>query len=154
MNTVREYRFPLIIAAGGLVAILLVWTILVAPQNSKLSTLKSQETQLQGQQSALQTKLTMLRAEGQRLSSSCADLEKITTQIPSVQTPTDLDAEESTFESQFNGLAGSSGVKLTHFSGFAPASASSTAATPAATSTGASSTGVTAVPTTLALTGN
>ncbi len=159
MNTVREYRMPLIIGAGALVAVLLLWAILVAPQNSKLSSLKSQETQLQSQQASLQAKLASLQAEGQRLSSSCADLQKITTQIPSVQAPTDVDAEESSFESQFNALAGSSGVALTQFSGFAPASAASTAstaATPATTSTPAAgaATAVTPVPTTLSVTGN
>jgi Tfp pilus assembly protein PilO len=159
MNTVREYRMPLIIAAGALVAILLLWSILVAPQNSKLSSLQTQQTQLEGQQTGLQAKLASLQAEGQRLSSSCADLQKITTQIPSVQTPTDIDAEESSFESQFNALAGSSGVALTQFSGFVPATGAAAATTaPAATaagaSTAASSSAVTAVPTTLAVTGN
>ncbi len=158
MNTVREYRMPLIIGAGALVAVLLLWTILVAPQNSKLSSLKAQETQLQSQQVALQAKLASLQTESQRLSSSCADLQKITTQIPSVQTPTDVDAEESSFESQFNGLAGSSGVTLTQFSGFAPATGTATSAAPAASAAGASTGGLTAgvtpVPTTLAVTGN
>ena len=32
-----------------------------------------------------------------------------------MQTPTDVDAEESSFESQFNSLAGSSGVSLAQF---------------------------------------
>ncbi len=157
MNIVREYRMPLIIGAGALVAVLLLWTILVAPQNSNLSSLKTQETQLQGQQVALQAKLASLQAEGQRLSSSCADLQKITTQIPSVQTPTDVDAEESSFESQFNALAGSSGVTLTQFSGFAPATGTATSAAPATSAAGAptagGTAGVTAVPTTLAVTG-
>jgi len=154
MNTVREYRMPLMIGAGALVAILLLWAILVAPQNSKLSGLRAQETQLQTQQAGLQTKLASLQAEGQRLSSSCADLEKITTQIPSVETPTDVDAEESSFETQFNALAGSSGVGLTQFSGFAPATATAASAAPATPAAGASTAGVTAVPTTLSVTGN
>lgn len=157
MNTVREYRMPLIIGAGALVAILLLWSILVAPQDSKLSSLRTQETQLQGQQTGLQAKLASLQEEGKTLSSNCTDLQKITTQIPSVQTPTDVDAEESSFESQFNALAGSSGVALTQFSGFAPATASATAATAATSTTPAAGTtpaGVTAVPTTLAVTGD
>jgi Tfp pilus assembly protein PilO len=95
MNTVREYRMPLIVAAGGLVAALLLWAILVSPQSSKLSSLKNQESTLQQQQSALQVKLASLKSEKQSLTKSCADLEKIATQIPSVQSPTDIDAEES-----------------------------------------------------------
>ena len=64
-----------------------------------------QETQLQGQQTALEAKLASFKSEKQNLTKSCADLQKIATQIPSVESPTDIDAEESSFESQFNGLA-------------------------------------------------
>jgi Tfp pilus assembly protein PilO len=153
MNTVREYRMPLLVGAGGLVVAVLLWAILVSPQNSKLSSLQAQQTQLQTQQTALQTKLDALKSEKQQLSGRCADLQKIATQIPTVQSPTDIAAEESTFESQFNGLASTSGVNLVQFSGFVPATtATSTpaAATPAVGTTGA----VTAVPTTLSVTGN
>jgi Tfp pilus assembly protein PilO len=140
------------IGAGALVVALLVWTILVAPQNSKLASLQTQETTLQSQESGLQVKLASLKTEQQKLSSSCADLQKITTQIPSVQTPTDVDAEESSFESQFNALTASSGVALTQFSGFAPAT---TTAGAASTPTAASSKGgVVSVPTTLSVTGS
>ena len=150
MNEVREYRVPLLMAAGTLVAALLIWAVLISPQNSKLSSLQAQATTLQNQQTTLETKLASLKTEQQRLSSSCADLQKIATQIPSVQSPTDVDAEESSFENQFNGLVAGSGVTLTQFSGFAPATTAQ--ATPA---TGASTTpaGVVAVPTTLAVTG-
>ncbi len=153
MNAAREYRVPLLIGAGTLVAVLLLWVALISPQNSKLANLQTQQTELQGQESALQAKLASLRTEQQKLSTSCADLQKITTQIPSVQTPTDIDAEESSFEGQFNGLTSSSGVTLTQFSGFAPAT--STANTPSGSATRTPTTGgVTAVPTTLAVTGN
>ena len=154
MNTVREYRMPLIIGAGALVAALLLWMILVAPQNSKLAGLQKQETQLQTQQTTLQAKLASLQSESQKLSGNCADLEKIDTQIPSVQNPTDIDAEESTFESQFNALAASSGVTLAQFSGFAAATATSAAApTTTPGSASAATPGVTPVPTTLTVTG-
>ena len=152
MNTVREYRMPLMIGAGALVVALLLYAILVSPQSSKLTSLQAQETQLQTQQTALQAKLAALKAEKQNLTKSCADLEKIATQIPSVESPTDVDAEESSFESQFNGLAETSGVTLTQFSGFAPAS--TTSATPATTTARNLPAGVVAVPTTLAVTGN
>jgi Tfp pilus assembly protein PilO len=154
MNTVREYRMPLLIAAGALVVALLLWVILISPQNSKLASLQTKETTLQTQQVALQAKLASLKSEKQKLSGSCADLQKIATQIPSVQNPTDLAAEESSFESQFNRLTGSSGVALTQFSGFAPAtSAAGTSATATPATSGATG-GVTAVPTTLAVTGD
>jgi Tfp pilus assembly protein PilO len=151
MSTVREYRVPLLIGAGTLVVALLLWVALVSPQNSKLSGLQAQQTQLQSQEAGLQAKLSSLKTEQRKLSTSCADLQKITTQIPSVQTPTDVDAEESSFESQFNALAASTGVALSQFSGFAPATTAATA--PAATAPTGTTPGVVAVPTTLAVTG-
>jgi Tfp pilus assembly protein PilO len=156
-DTVKEYRIPLMLGAGALVLALLIWALLVSPQNSKLSSLQTQETTLQTQATGLQTKLASLKTEQQKLSSSCADLQKITTQIPSVQSPTDIDAEESSFESQFNALTASSGVSLTQFSGFTPASATSTTPTTTATTapgTAATVSGVVPVPTTLTVTGN
>ena len=152
MNEVREYRIPLLMGAATLVVALLVWAVLISPQNSKLSSLQTKETTLQGQQTALEAKLASLKSEQQKLSSSCADLQKIATQIPSVQSPTDVDAEESSFENQFNGLVAGSGVALTQFSGFAPATTAQTA--PASGSTSSTPSGVVAVPTTLAVTGN
>jgi Tfp pilus assembly protein PilO len=160
MNVVREYQRPLIIAGVALVVLLLIWAVLVSPQNSKLSSLQSQETQLQGKQAQLNARLTALRTEKQNLASSCADLQKIATEIPTVQSPTDIDAEESSFESQFNDLAASSGVNLAQFSGFTPATTAAgtpVATTPASGSGSGSSTaaaGVTAVPTTLTVSGN
>ncbi len=164
-DTVKEYRIPLLIAAGALVVALLIWAVLVSPQNAKLSSLQTQETNLQTQATGLQAKLASLKTEQQKLSSSCADLQKIATQIPSVQSPTDVDAEESSFESQFNALTASSGVTLTQFSGFTPAAGTATGTTPTtaapATTTGTGGTagatgtsGVVPVPTTLAVTGN
>jgi Tfp pilus assembly protein PilO len=159
MNTVREYRMPLLIAGAAAVVAIILWVALIAPQNSKLSSLQDQSATLQTQEAALQGKLTALQSEGQKLSSNCTDLQKISTQIPSVQSPTDIDAEESSFESQFNALAGSSGVTLSQFSGFAPANTTGTAATGSSSSsasTGASTStaGVTAVPTTITVQGN
>jgi Tfp pilus assembly protein PilO len=157
VNTVREYRMPLMMGVGALVVALLLWALLISPQNSKLAGLQTKQTQLQSQQTQLQSKLSALQGEKQNLTGSCADLEKIATQIPSVQNPTDIDAEESTFENQFNALAGSSGVTLAQFSGFAPASLTATSGTPAsttATTVPGSSPDVTAVPTTLTVTGN
>jgi len=154
-TTVKEYRTPLLIGVGALVAVLILWIALVSPQNKKLSSLQTQETQLQTQAAGLQSKLASLKTEQQQLSGNCVDLQKIATQIPSVQSPTDIDAEESSFEEQFNGLTASSGVALTQFSGFAPAT--STTAAPAATAsaaTASATSGVVPVPTTLAVTGN
>jgi len=150
MNQLRQYRMPLFFAGGALVIALIMWVALIAPQNSKLASLQAQSVQLQTQESSIQARLAALQSEGKKLSTNCADLQKISTQIPSVQSPTDIDAQESSFESQFNNLASSSGVTLAQFSGFAPATAGA-AATPTATGSPA---GVTAVPTTLTVQGN
>ena len=48
---------------------LLLWAVLVSPQNSKLSSLQTQETTLQTQQTSLQAKLASLKTEQQKLSS-------------------------------------------------------------------------------------
>ncbi len=152
MNEVREYRVPLLMGAATLVVALLLWAVLISPQNSKLSSLQTKQTALQTQQTTLEAKLASLKSEQQKLSSSCADLQKIATQIPSVQSPTDVDAEESSFENQFNGLVAGSGVALTQFSGFAPATTAQT--TPSTSSTSTTPAGVVAVPTTLTITGN
>jgi Tfp pilus assembly protein PilO len=145
MNNIREYRMPLMIAGGALVVALILWVALVAPQNSKLSSLRDQSVTLQAQEASLQARLAALQSEGQKLSSNCADLQKISTQIPSVTTPNDINAEESSFESQLNILLGTSGVTLAQFSGFTPATTTGTPAT---------ASGVTAVPTTLTVQGN
>jgi Tfp pilus assembly protein PilO len=152
VSQIKEYRNPLLIAAVGFIVALLVWAVLVSPENSKLSSLQGQETQLETQATGLQAKLASLKTEQQKLSSSCADLQKIATQIPSVQSPTDIDAEESSFESQFNALTASSGVSLTQFSGFTPAT--STTATTTSSSASTSSGGVVPVPTTLTVKGD
>ena len=154
MNAVKQYRNPLIIAGGALIIALLLWVVLVSPQNSKLASLQAQSVTLQGQETAIQAKLAALQSEGQKLSSNCTDLQKISAQIPSVQTPTDINAEESSFESQFNDLAASSGVTLAQFSGFAPAGASAAAAQPTTAGSSTTPAGVTAVPTTITVQGD
>jgi Tfp pilus assembly protein PilO len=149
MNNLKEYRMPLFIAGGAMLVAIILWVALIAPQNTKLTTLQGQSVALQSQEASVQARLTSLRTEGKKLSSNCQDLRKISTQIPSVQSPTDIDAQESSFESQFNDLAASSGVTLGQFSGFTPAT---TTATPVAGAT--ITAGVTAVPTTLTVLGN
>jgi Tfp pilus assembly protein PilO len=148
MKSIREYRTPLMIAGGALVVALILWLALIAPQNSKLSSLQNQSVTLQTQEASLQARLAALQSEGQKLSSNCADLQKISTQIPSVTTPNDINAEESSFENQFNVLLGTTGVTLAQFSGFTPATATAGAASATTTA------GVTAVPTTLTIQGN
>jgi Tfp pilus assembly protein PilO len=145
MNTVQEYRNPLLIAGGALVVAIILYLAVIAPQGSKLSSLHAQETTLQTQQATLQAQLTTLQTEKQKLSANCADLEKITTQIPSVKTASDLAAEQSSFYGQLSSLVISSGTAI-------PAFAWGTTSTGG--TTGSSSTGVVPVPLTMQITGN
>ena len=43
-ESVKEYRIPLMIGAGALVVALLMWALLVAPQNSKLMPASPQDS--------------------------------------------------------------------------------------------------------------
>ncbi len=156
MNTAREYRMPLLVGAGGVGGS--THRLRRPGGASELEALEPAEPGDPAPDTAdrsCQAKLAALKTEKQNLTKSCADLVKIATQIPSVQSPTDVDAEESSFESQFNGLAETSGVTLTQFSGFAPDLTASAAAPPTTgTSTTASPSSVVAVPTTLTVTGD
>lgn len=148
MNTVQEYRRPLLVGVIALVAAVLVYALLIAPQSSKLSSLDNQATQLQSQETALQAKLTGLQQAKQKLPANCADLRKIATQIPSVKSPSDIAAEESSFETQMNALLAQTGTSIVSFSGFAPPTTATTPATgPAPTD------GVVPIPLTLTVTG-
>jgi len=147
----REYRNPILIGVGALVVAILIYALFISHQNSKLSSLQTQETQLQGQQTQLQSQLTALESEKQKLPTKCADLTKISTQIPSVQNAGDLAAEQSSFYNQLTALVGSSGTVIPTFSwGTAGTTGSSTAGstpTPAAS-------GVVPVPVTMTITGD
>ncbi len=154
VNAAREYRGPLLIGRRhpGRRALLL-WVALISPQNSKLTNLQSQQDAAADAADHVAGQAGVPTDRAAEAVDQLHRPEKITTQIPSVQNPTDIDAEESSFESQFNGLTASSGVTLTQFSGFAPAT--TTAGTPpSAATTTPSAGGVTAVPTTVAVTGN
>ncbi len=148
-DTLREYRNPLIIGVGALVVAILIYTLFISHQASKLSKLQTQETQLQGQQSQLQSQLTALQSEKQKLPLKCADLAKISTQIPTVQNAGDLAAEQASFYNQLTALVGTSGTAIPTFSW---GTAASGAAAPATTTPAVS--GVVPVPVTMTITGN
>jgi len=99
----------------GVVVAILLYALLIAPQSSKLSSLDAQKTQLSAQQQNLQAKLTGLQAEKQSLPTKCTSLQKISVQIPSVENPGDLAAEQSSFYNQLTALVGSSGTSIPSF---------------------------------------
>ena len=157
MNTVQEYRNPLLIAVGAIVIAIILYVAVIAPQGTKLNSLKAQETTLQAQQATLQAQLTTLQTEKHQLSAHCADLEKIATQIPSVASASDLAAEQSSFYDQLTALVSSSGTSIPAFSWTGSTATGTTATTPTTpgAATGASTTaGVTPVPVSMQITGN
>jgi Tfp pilus assembly protein PilO len=156
MNTIQEYRNPLLIAGAAVIVAILLYVLVISPQSSKLSTLQTQETTLQAQEVSLQTQLNTLQTEKQKVSANCTDLEKISTQIPSVQSPSDLAAEQSSFYDQLTALVGSSGTSIPTFSWGAvsgSAAAAPSTHTPASGAAGAASP-VVPVPVNMTVTGN
>lgn len=139
-DTVKEYRNPILIGVGALVVALLIYALFISHQTSKLSSLQARETQLQTQQAQLQAQLATLESEKQKLPSKCADLAKISTQIPTVQNAGDLAAEQSSFYNQLTALVGTSGTTIPTFAWGGTAAAAGT--------------GVVPVPVSMTITGN
>ncbi|MHB1711611.1 MAG: hypothetical protein ACYCV7_09435 [Acidimicrobiales bacterium] len=153
MNTVKEYQKPLLVGALGLVVAILLYAILISPQSAKLAALTAQQTQLQTQQTQLRAKLESLRIEKQQLPGKCAALRKISVQIPSVQNPGDLAAEQSSFYNQLTALVGSSGTSIPSFAWTGGSGATATTPAATATSTVKGVSGVVPIPVTMHITG-
>ena len=155
MSTVKEYQRPLLVAVVGIVAAILLYALLISPQSSKLSNLNAQKTQLVGQQQQLLSTLTTLQSEKHTLPAKCAVLQKISVQIPSVQNPGDLAAEQSSFYNQLTALVGSSGTSIPSFSWTSNSASGTTAATaPPVAGQAPVSSGVVPIPVKMHITGN
>ncbi len=155
MNTVKEYQRPLLVAGVGIVAAILLYALLISPQSSKLSNLNAQKTQLVGQQQQLQATLTTLQSEKHTLPAKCAVLQKISVQIPSVQNPGDLAAEQSSFYNQLTALVGSSGTSIPSFSWTSNSASGATATTaPPVAGQAPVSSGVVPIPVKMHITGD
>jgi Tfp pilus assembly protein PilO len=82
MEQIRRYRTPLLTAVGALAVVIVVYMAWIAPEGSKLSSLHAQQTQLQAQESSLQTELTVLRGEKEHQAANCQELTQDLTEIP------------------------------------------------------------------------
>ena len=104
----------------------------------------------------MQTKLTGLEKDKQQLPTKCASLQKITLQIPSVQNPGDLAAEQSSFYNQLTALVGSSGTAIPSFAWTGNSATGATTTPTTAPTAGASpaAAGVVPVPVKMHITGN
>ena len=157
MSTIQEYRNPILIGVIGVVVAILLYAFVYSPQSSKLSTLNTQEATLTAQQAQLQSQLSVLQTEKQKLPANCADLQKISTQIPSVQQAGDLAAEQASFYDQLTALVQSSGTSIPTFSftgAGTPTAGSTATTTPGATGGAAASSGVVPVGVTMTITGS
>lgn len=102
MEKLQQFRVPLITAVAAILLAVVVYMAWIAPEGSKLSTLRSQQTQLQVEQERIQTEIAMLKREKANLGPTCATLTRDVTEVPG--TP-----EVDSFLQQVTALAVESG---------------------------------------------
>jgi len=102
MELIRRFRNPIIIGAGALVLVIVVFMAVISPEGSTLTGLHARGTQLQSQQTSLQTEITTLRREKAHLAGNC---QVLTTDIAEIPGTPDVDS----FFNQVTALAVSSG---------------------------------------------
>jgi Tfp pilus assembly protein PilO len=82
MEGLMRFRLPLLIGAGALVFVVVVYAAVVSPQSHKLSSLHARQTQLQAQQAQLQAELVTLRRDKADFAGNCAKLGNELSAIP------------------------------------------------------------------------
>ena len=82
MEQLTRYRVPILTGLGTLVLIIIVFVAWISPEGTKLSSLHAQQTQLESQESHLQTELATLRNAKAHLVSNCAQLTTDLGEIP------------------------------------------------------------------------
>lgn len=102
MERLQQYRVPLLTVVGAIVVAVIVYLAWISPEGSKLTSLRSNETQLTTQQTSLQAELATLKSEKTNLGTTCSTLTQDVTEVPG--TP-DVDS----FLQQVTALAVASG---------------------------------------------
>jgi Tfp pilus assembly protein PilO len=82
MEQISRYRIPLLTGVGALVLVLVVFVAWISPEGSKLASLHAQQTQLDSQQTHLQTELATLKRAKSHLAANCQTLAKDLNEIP------------------------------------------------------------------------
>jgi Tfp pilus assembly protein PilO len=82
MEQLTRYRIPLLTGLGAVVFAIIVFVAWISPEGGKLSSLHAQQTQLESQQTHLQTELSTLKAAKAHLVSNCQALSKDLGEIP------------------------------------------------------------------------
>jgi Tfp pilus assembly protein PilO len=115
----KTRQWTVFTAVAVLVVLAAGWFLLVKPQNSKVTDLKSQATSQQQSNALIQTQISSLLAEQRQLPQQQQALQKFATQVPA-------DASEPTIIRELNAAANGSGVDLISMT---PGSSSAVAAT-------------------------
>lgn len=82
MEALQRFRLPLLIGAGALVFVAVVFVALVNPQGHKLSSLQTKEHQLQAQQAQLQAQIVSLKHDKASFAANCAKLGTALAEVP------------------------------------------------------------------------
>ncbi len=82
MEKLTRYRIPLLTGVGALVLVVIVFVAWISPEGGKLSSLHAQQTQLDSQQTHLQTELVSLKRAKSHLAANCQTLAKDLGEIP------------------------------------------------------------------------
>jgi Tfp pilus assembly protein PilO len=128
MDQITRYRIPILTGVGAVVLAIIVFAAWISPEGGKLSALHAQQTQLDSQQTHLQTELATLKAAKAHLASNCQALSKDLGEIPG--TPS-----VDSFFNQVTALAVASGdpntpsISVTQAAGGAAAAADPVAVT-------------------------
>jgi Tfp pilus assembly protein PilO len=128
MTKMRQWSILTVVAV--IIVFAAGWFLLVKPQKSKASDLRSQAATQQQQNAVLQSQIAALQSEEKSLPEQQAALRKFSTQVPD-------NAAEPTVIRQLSAAAAGAGVNLVSMTPgtAAPAVSTATAATPAPTDT-------------------
>ena len=102
MDQIRRYRNPILIGAGTLVGVLVLFLAFISPEGTSLSSLRARQQQLVSQQTSLETQIATLKREKAHMAVDC---DTLTTDIAEIPGAPDVDA----FLRQITALAVSSG---------------------------------------------
>ena len=83
METLKQYRTPLLVGVGALVVAVAVLVAWIIPEGHKLSTLNGQKQLLGTQEQALQTEIVTLQHDENQKVANCATLTDLLQEIPS-----------------------------------------------------------------------
>ena len=82
MDQLNRFKIPAAIGLGAIVVVAGLFLGLIKPQGSKLSGLRTRETQLQTQQAQLEARIATLKHDKAQMAAHCAQLQKALTEIP------------------------------------------------------------------------